>query len=106
VERPLMGYAGSSVLADALDTVLRGRRKEPAGEAGMQWTDGALQEAATVPLFLRARARRLAEERARTQGSGEVTREIFLESRGRLTRALPMLPRQTTEKGDSRWHDT
>jgi light-independent protochlorophyllide reductase subunit B len=81
VERPLMGYAGSSVLADALDTVLRGRRKEPAGEAGMQWTDGALQEAATVPLFLRARARRLAEERARTQGSGEVTREIFLESR-------------------------
>jgi light-independent protochlorophyllide reductase subunit B len=81
VERPLMGYAGSSVLADALDTVLREKRTEPAGEASMQWTDGALQEAATVPLFLRARARRLAEERARTQGSGEVTREIFLESR-------------------------
>jgi light-independent protochlorophyllide reductase subunit B len=34
-----------------------------------------------VPLFLRGRARRLAEERARKQGSGEVTREIFLESR-------------------------
>ena len=81
VERPLMGYAGSSVLADALDSVLRERRTEPAGEAGMQWTDGALQEAATVPLFLRARARRRAEERARSQGSGEVTREIFLESR-------------------------
>jgi light-independent protochlorophyllide reductase subunit B len=81
VGRPLMGYAGSSVLADALDSVLRDKSMEPAGEAGMQWTDGALQEAAEVPLFLRARARRLAEERARRQGSGEVTREIFLESR-------------------------
>ena len=81
VGRPLMGYAGSSVLADALDTVLRRTKMEPAGEAGMQWTDGALQEAAEVPLFLRARARRLAEECARRQGSGEVTREIFLESR-------------------------
>ena len=81
VGRPVMGYAGSSVLADALDNVLREKRTEPAGEAGMQWTDGALQEAAEVPLFLRARARRLAEERARSQGSGEVTREIFLESR-------------------------
>jgi light-independent protochlorophyllide reductase subunit B len=76
-----MGYAGSSVLADALDNVLREKSMELAGEAGMQWTDGALQEAAEVPLFLRARARRLAEERARKQGSGEVTREIFLESR-------------------------
>jgi light-independent protochlorophyllide reductase subunit B len=47
----------------------------------MQWTDEALQEASAVPLFLRGRARRLAEERARRQGSGEVTREIFLESR-------------------------
>jgi len=81
VGRPLMGYAGSSVLADALDNALRNARVEPAGEAGMQWTDGALQEAAEVPLFLRARARRLAEERARRQGSGEVTREIFLKSR-------------------------
>jgi light-independent protochlorophyllide reductase subunit B len=81
VGRPLMGYAGSSVLADALEKVLRGKGMEPAGEAGMQWTDEALQEAAEVPLFLRARARRLAEERARRQGSGEVTREIFLESR-------------------------
>ncbi len=68
-------------LADALADVLREKSTEPAGEAGMQWTDGALQEAAEVPLFLRARARRLAEERARKQGSGEVTREIFLESR-------------------------
>jgi light-independent protochlorophyllide reductase subunit B len=81
VGRPLMGYAGSSVLADALDNVLRGKRIEPAGEAGIQWTDEALQEVSEVPLFLRGRARRLAEERARRQGSAEVTREIFLESR-------------------------
>jgi light-independent protochlorophyllide reductase subunit B len=81
VGRPLMGYAGSSVLADVLDNVLRRTSMEPSGEAGIQWTDGALQEAAEVPLFLRGRARRLAEERARSQGSGEVTREIFLESR-------------------------
>jgi light-independent protochlorophyllide reductase subunit B len=81
VRRPLMGYAGSSVLADALDKVLREKRVEPAGEASMQWTDEALQEAAAVPLFLRGRARRLAEEHARSQGSAKVTREIFLESR-------------------------
>jgi light-independent protochlorophyllide reductase subunit B len=81
VGRPLMGYAGSSVLADALDNVLREKGMEPAGEAGIQWTEGALQELSEVPLFLRGRARRLAEERARRQGSAEVTREIFLESR-------------------------
>jgi light-independent protochlorophyllide reductase subunit B len=81
VVRPLMGYAGSSVLADTLDKVLRENGREPAAEAGMRWTDEALLEAAEVPLFLRARARRLAEERARKQGSGEVTREIFLKSR-------------------------
>jgi Proto-chlorophyllide reductase 57 kD subunit len=52
---------------------------EPAGEAGIQWTEEALQEVSEVPLFLRAR--RLAEERARREGSAEVTREIFLESR-------------------------
>ncbi len=81
VERPLMGYAGSSVLADALDNVLRWKRSEPPGEAGVQWTDGALQEVTRVPPFLRGRARRLAENLARRQDSGEVTREIFLESR-------------------------
>jgi light-independent protochlorophyllide reductase subunit B len=81
VGRPLMGYAGSSVLADALDNVLRVKGIEPAGDAGIQWTEGALQEVSEVPLFLRGRARRLAEERARRQGSAEVTREIFLESR-------------------------
>jgi light-independent protochlorophyllide reductase subunit B len=81
VGRPLMGYAGSSVLADALDIVLRKKHTEPAEEIGMQWTDGALQEVSEVPLFLRSRARRLAEEHAHRQGSAEVTREIFLESR-------------------------
>ena len=81
VERPLMGYAGSSVLSDALDNALRYKQKEPAGETAIQWTDGALQEVAGVPPFLRGRARRLAEDHARERGSGEVTREIFLESR-------------------------
>jgi light-independent protochlorophyllide reductase subunit B len=81
VERPLMGYAGSSVLADALDDALRWKKQEPAGETTIQWTDGALQEVAGVPPFLRGRARRLAEDHARRRGSGEVTREIFLESR-------------------------
>jgi light-independent protochlorophyllide reductase subunit B len=81
VERPLMGYAGSSVLADALDGVLRRKKAEPAGETAIQWTDGALQEVAGVPSFLRGRARRLAEESARHQGSSTVTREIFLKSR-------------------------
>ncbi len=81
VERPLMGYAGSSVLADILDDVLRWKTAEPTGETAMQWTDGALQEAAGLPPFLRGRVRRLAEEHARRLGSGEVTREIFLESR-------------------------
>ena len=83
IERPLMGYAGSSVLADALDGALRNFEPDesPTGEAGISWTDGALQEAAEVPPFLRGRARRLAEDSARRKGSGEVTREIFLESR-------------------------
>jgi len=81
VERPLMGYAGSSVLADALDEALRHKKREPTGETDIRWTDSALQEVAGVPPFLRGRARRLAEDHARKQGSGEVTREIFLESR-------------------------
>jgi light-independent protochlorophyllide reductase subunit B len=81
VERPLMGYAGSSVLADALDDALRQRKREPTGETDIQWTDSALQEVAGVPPFLRGRARRLAEDHARKRGAGEVTREIFLESR-------------------------
>ena len=81
VGRPLMGYTGSSILADALDNVLREKGTKPARETGIQWTDGALQEVSEVPLFLRGRARRLAEEHARRQGSAEVTREIFRDSR-------------------------
>ena len=86
VGRPLMGYAGSSVLADSLDGVLR-EITRPGGSAGgpkpahLPWTEGALEELAGIPPFLRGRARRLAEERARERGSAEVTREAFLESR-------------------------
>jgi light-independent protochlorophyllide reductase subunit B len=79
-----MGYAGSSVLADALDGVLNRTRKRPeavAKASGIPWTDDALEELEEVPPFLRGRARRLAEERAREAGSAEVTREVFLESR-------------------------
>ena len=84
VEQPLMGYAGSSVLADALDDAL-GQQHEVETEdvqaAGTPWTDEAREELAGTPLFLRGRARRLAEERARELDSEEVTREIFLRSR-------------------------
>ena len=82
--QPLMGYTGSSVLADALDGVL-GQTEEEEPEAvevmDMPWTDDALEDLAEIPPFLRGRARRLAEERARESDSTEVTREIFLESR-------------------------
>jgi light-independent protochlorophyllide reductase subunit B len=83
VEQPLMGYAGSSVLADALDDALGQQEVEAEAiqAAGMPWTEEAREELAGTPLFLRGRARRLAEERARELGSEEVTREIFLRSR-------------------------
>jgi light-independent protochlorophyllide reductase subunit B len=83
VGRPLMGYAGSSVLADALDGALRRTDEEPeAVEAtGMPWTDEALDELAGIPPFLRGRAKRLAEERALVLDSETVTRQIFLASR-------------------------
>ena len=83
VGRPLMGYEGSSVLADRLDGVLRRTGGLPEGqkEEALPWTAGALEELAGVPAFLRGRARRLAEEHARERGSTEVTREVFLESR-------------------------
>ena len=84
VEKPLMGYAGSSVLADALEGVLREWR-EPHGEEpaarGPGWTEEALTELEEIPAFLRGRARRLAEERARALDSHEVTPEILEESR-------------------------
>jgi light-independent protochlorophyllide reductase subunit B len=83
VGRPLMGYTGSSVLADALDGALGRTYEEPevVETTGMPWTDEALNELAEIPSFLRGRARRLAEERARELGSDAVTRQIFLESR-------------------------
>jgi light-independent protochlorophyllide reductase subunit B len=83
VGRPLMGYTGSSVLADALDAALI-RTDEEQGvveTTGMPWTDEALDELAEIPSFLRGRARRLAEERAIELGSDAVTRQTFLESR-------------------------
>lgn len=86
VERPLMGYAGSSVLADALEDALReprtGTRDEPEpGARGPRWTGEALAELEEIPAFLRGRARRLAEEHAHSVGSSEVTPEILEESR-------------------------
>jgi light-independent protochlorophyllide reductase subunit B len=89
VERPLMGYAGSSTLADALEGALRQRaagdhtRQEeaPAESSGPAWTEEALLDLEEVPAFLRGRARRLAEEHARESGSPEVTPEILAESR-------------------------
>jgi len=83
VGRPLMGYTGSSVLADALDGALGLTEEEPEvlEPAGMPWADDALDELAGTPPFLRGRARRLAEEHAHELGSEEVSREIFLQSR-------------------------
>ena len=84
-ESPLMGYAGSSVLADTLDDVLRElsrplEKPEPAAQ-GPEWTEEALEELEEIPAFLRGRARRLAEEHARALESPEVTPEILEESR-------------------------
>ncbi len=82
VQRPLMGYAGSSVLADALDR--SPRRIEAQARvipAGLPWTDDALDELEEIPAFLRGRARRLAEERARKLDAPEVTTELLQDSR-------------------------
>jgi light-independent protochlorophyllide reductase subunit B len=89
VERPLMGYTGSSALADALDLASRRPRSGAPGTAalrapassGLTWTEEALLDLEDVPSFLRGRARRLAEEHAREVGSPEVTSEILAESR-------------------------
>jgi light-independent protochlorophyllide reductase subunit B len=80
-ERPLMGYAGSSVLADAIDGALREPRLGRPVEQGIEWTEEALEELEEIPSFLRGRARRLAEEHARALESLEVTPEILEESR-------------------------
>jgi len=86
VQRPLMGYQGSSLLADALEDALRRpKREQPEKEepppAELPWTDEALDDLDEIPAFLRGRTRRLAEERARTVGSGEITREILESAR-------------------------
>ena len=85
-ERPLMGYTGSSFLADALDDVMReprfGTREQPEADTrGPGWTEEALVELEEIPTFLRGRARRIAEDHARALGSPEVTPEILDESR-------------------------
>ena len=82
VGRPLMGYAGSSVLADALDDALAAPvAREHRRSRGPGWTEEALEELGEVPAFMRGRARRLAEERARAVGSPNVTPDILEDSR-------------------------
>jgi light-independent protochlorophyllide reductase subunit B len=82
-----MGYVGSTILADALEGALREPRSrvraEPSRSAPRvpEWTEEALEELEEIPAFLRGRARRLAEEHARTLDSPEVTPEILEESR-------------------------
>ena len=83
--QPLMGYAGCSVLADALDRALRQTAHRPGApdeSERMPWSDEALEELTRVPPFLRDRVRRLAEEHARELGYDEVTHETFVASRG------------------------
>jgi len=81
-QSPLMGYAGSTTLADALDGVLRRREEKPEPlPPGLPWTDAALEELEEIPAFLRGRARRLAEERARELQAPEVTPEILADAR-------------------------
>ena len=82
VEQPLMGYAGSASLADLLDDALRRVGKRwGVRERGLPWAGEALEDLEKVPAHLRGRTRRLAEERARSLGSGEVSYEILEESR-------------------------
>ena len=82
-----MGYAGSTILADALEGALREPKTRERVESSRsaprtpQWTEEALEELEEIPAFLRGRARRLAEEHARTLDSPEVTPEILDESR-------------------------
>ncbi len=90
-ERPIMGYAGSTVLADALEGALREPRIRVRAKSSRstsrstsrtpEWTEEALEELEEIPAFLRGRARRLAEEHAQTLDSPEVTPEILEESR-------------------------
>lgn len=84
VRLPLMGYRGAALLADAVDGALRrARRSSP--ETGPPeepvWTGEALAALEEIPAFLRGRARRLAEKRARELGERRITREILEDSR-------------------------
>lgn len=82
VESPLMGYSGSSVLADALEAPLRRSIQKPKRPTRSRpWSEDALEELEEVPAFLRGRARRLAEDHAKESGAQEITREIFERSR-------------------------
>ena len=82
VERPLMGYSGSSFLADALGEHLRVPEQKPKPPPReLPWSEEALEELEEVPAFLRGRARRLAEDHAKESGAREITHEIFERSR-------------------------
>ena len=82
VESPLMGYSGSSFLADALEGPLRRPPQKPkAPPRSLPWSEEALEELDEVPAFLRGRARRLAEDHAKETGAQEITREVFERSR-------------------------
>lgn len=82
VESPLMGYAGSSVLADALAGALRRPVQDRnAPSRALPWSEEALEELEEVPAFLRGRARRLAEDHAKETGAREISREVFERSR-------------------------
>ena len=82
VENPLMGYTGSSFLADALEDPLRRSVQKPKVPARSRpWSEEALEELEEVPAFLRGRARRLAEDHAEETGAQEITREVFEHSR-------------------------
>ncbi|MDQ4106025.1 MAG: hypothetical protein M3157_02470 [Actinomycetota bacterium] len=82
VERPLMGYVGSSVLADLLEEALaRGRERPKTTSRGLPWTEEALEGLEEIPAFLRGRTRRLAEEYARETRAREITRDVLERSR-------------------------
>ncbi|MGB3681906.1 MAG: nitrogenase component 1 [Rubrobacteraceae bacterium] len=81
VGQPLMGYTGSSVLADLLGEALNRGREHPKTARKIPWTDEALESLKETPAFLRGRTRRLAEEYARDTYAREITRDTLERSR-------------------------
>jgi light-independent protochlorophyllide reductase subunit B len=82
VEKPLMGYVGSSVLADLLEGALsRGREYPKTNSSAVPWTEEALEGLEEIPAFLRGRTRRLAEEYAKETHAREITRDVLERSR-------------------------